>query len=217
MFLNRAVVLLPLLFILQACKDEVPSSVSAEPSKNAIVVAKNEKPEKPIYEFTPPAPNLSSPDNAVKSWWALTDAIARASYEECKKEDVQATAIQAARRSLAAGSTKEFFQKARDCRLEDFERTIERASVETDTRAVVMTNIKNVTQLPAGSSLSKYAKDNVEKGLGYKYVLTRESDKWYIEEVYSYSSTNVILKRDPWDRNYKNDKHEDVYLDVRGQ
>lgn len=80
-----------------------------------------------------------------------------------------------------------------------------------------MANIKNITKLPEGVSLSKYSKDEVEKGISYKYVLSRESDKWYVDEVYFHSSTNVVLKRDPWEQEYKVDKNEEKYLGVSGQ
>jgi len=80
-----------------------------------------------------------------------------------------------------------------------------------------MANIKNSTKLPEGVSLANFSKQEVEKGISYKYVLARESDKWYIDEVSYYSSTNVVLKRDPWQQEYKVDKNKEKYLSVSQQ
>lgn len=217
MIIYRAFALFPLLFSLAACKNETPTATSADADQKVVVAKENLKSESRVINFVPPEPNLSSPDNSVKSWWALNDAIAKEYNEECKRGDPRSEAFQAARRALATGGTKEYFQKTNNCRLSEYDRTIERASVETETRAVVLANIKNATRLPDGVSLSKYAKENVEKGLSYKYVLARESDKWYVDEVYVYDSTNVYLKRDPWRREYKNEKNEEVYLGVYQQ
>lgn len=198
MFLNRIALLLPLVFALQACNDD--GAAKAKLASDA--------------KFVAPTPNLNSPDNAVKSWWALNDAVDKYVNENCKRQANKVSEDRAARISISFGSTKEFFQKADDCILETYDRTIERASVETDTRAVVMANIKNSTKIPEGASLSNHSKDEVEKGISYKYVLTRDSDKWYVDEVYYYSSTNVILKRDPWQQEYKVDKNKEIYLGV---
>lgn len=218
MFLYRFFTLLPLIFALQACKDEgAPSKVSSEQPQKEIAIENKLKPANTAFDLTPPEPNLFSPDNAVKSWWELNDAIDKAENEECKNGDPRLATIQAARRNLATGNTKEFFQKRPNCLLENFDRTIERASVETETRAVVIANIKNTTKIPEDSVLSKYSKDYVENGINYKYILTRESDKWYVDEVYEYSTTNVLLKKDPWNRRYKYEKNQPVFLDVRNQ
>lgn len=198
MFLNRIALLLPLVFALQACNDD--GAAKAKLASDA--------------KFVAPTPNLNSPDNAVKSWWALNDAVDKYVNENCKRQANKVSEDRAARISISFGSTKEFFQKADDCILETYDRSIERASVETDTRAVVMANIKNSTKIPEGASLSKHSKDEVEKGISYKYVLTRDSDKWFVDEVYYYSSTNVILKRDPWQQEYKVDKNNEIFLGV---
>lgn len=217
MLLYRLLTLLPLTLALQACQDDqVASKPNAESSEKAITAYKK-KPADEGFDFTPPEANLSSPDNAVKSWWALTDAIAKLENDECNRESSRQTSVRHARRQLAAGNTKEYFQQKPSCRIESFDRSIERASVETETRAVVIANIKNSTKLPEGLALSKFSKEYVENGVNYKYVLTRESSNWYIEEVYKYNSTNLSLKKDPWVREYKYDKNDDVYLTVYRQ
>ena len=217
MLFNRLALLLPFVLVLQACKDDGVAKNNPDQQPKSEASLKKDKSEAAVFDFVVPTPNLTSPDNAVKSWWALNDAVVLAVHEDCKRGDPAQAAYRAARVNLAAGNTKDFYQESPRCLLETFDRTIERASVETDTRAVVMANIKNNTKLPEGISLSKYSKDEVEKGISYKYVLTRESDKWYVDEVYFHSSTNVVLKRDPWQQEYKVDKNKDEYLGVSGQ
>lgn len=215
MLLNRLFMLLPIAFFLQACKDDGGNKALSEPqSKPAESVAV----VKPALDgFVPPTPNLTSPDNAVKSWWALSDAINKFQYEKCRLGNPSFEALRAARVNISSGDTKDYFQQPPKCHFETFDRTIERASVETDTRAVVMANIKNDTQLPEGVRLSKYSDEYVNKGVSYRYVLTRESDKWYVDEVLKYDSTNKILKKDPWAQEYKVEKYKEEYLSVSQQ
>lgn len=215
MFLHRFALLLPFVFALQACNDDSAAKVAAEQPKSQQSVA-NVKPAS-LVKFVAPIPNLNSPDNAVKSWWALNDAVNKFSNEHCVNKTWKVAEVDASYVSLSAGNTKEFFQSHDECILETYDRTIERASVETDTRAVVMANIKNSTKLPEGVHLANSSKEDVEKGVNYKYVLARESDKWYVDEVYYYSSTNVVLKLDPWQQEYKVAKNKEKYLSVSQQ
>lgn len=216
MSLSRVTLLLPLVFVLLACNDNGGAKTATEQQSKSQESAAKDKPAT-SRKFVAPIPNLNSPDNAVKSWWALNDAVQQFVNEGCKRNDWRNEAIVLARLSISAGGTKEFFQAPDDCILDTFDRKIERASVETDTRAVVMANIKNNTKLPEGVSLANSSKEDVEKGISYKYVLARESDKWYVDEVYYYSSTNVLLKRDPWQQEYKVEKNKNKYLSVSQQ
>lgn len=207
--------LLPIAFFLQACKEDGGAKTISEPQSKPAESVSVVKPA--LAGFVPPTPNLTSPDNAVKSWWALNDAIDKFTYENCRLATRGVDARIAARVNLSSGNAKEYFQKPIECDLETFDRTIERASVETDTRAVVMANIKNVTQLPEGVRLNKYSEQYVKKGVSYKYVLTRESDKWYVDEVLKYNSTNILIKEDPWQQEYKLEKYQEKYLSVSQQ
>lgn len=63
-------------------------------------------------------------------------------------------------------------------------RTIQEVKVESESRAVVIANIRNTTPIPAGAQPDKYDTERREHGELFRYVLEKSGTSWQIAEVY---------------------------------
>lgn len=87
----------------------------------------------------------NSPDNAVRSWWAYQNALAKFSAEQCRvdREFYEAyrrnTRLQTLR-LVASGEVVAEAESQRDdyCRVPTYHRTIESVTEESTTRAIVL-------------------------------------------------------------------------------
>lgn len=202
----RAWLFLPIAMTLQACQEETPKNSSA------INEPKNELPRD--FSFRRPEINLETPDNAVKSWWRVIDAKDALDIDLCNYRKNKVTALYKAQSDLTTGNTQEYFKNGHDCHKDDYSRRIEKVNIETETRAIVFANVKNITPVPEGVKIYNFSKNDAKNGVAFKYVLTKENGKWLIEEMYRYNSSHAILKEDPWSRYYEKKIEEEVSRSV---
>ena len=123
----------------------------------------------------------TSPDLAVKSWWALFDAWAQDRYNECLAADGRQSSIYKDAPAIATGEMLATLSQRRPCEKESYSRDIDSVNVETETRAVVLATVRITTPIPPGASL------NVEErkaGERFRYVVEKTDGKWKLAMVY---------------------------------
>ncbi|MFD2641867.1 hypothetical protein [Pseudomonas japonica] len=132
--------------------------------------------------------NKKSPDMAVKSWWRLKDAGAAMFVEACKNYvSMQGPYLD----KLSELSTPDIYSDPSCSETADaFDRQITKVDVQSDTRAVVMAQIRNTTPPEAGAELTGDDRKRKEAGEAFQYVLERSDSKadWKISEVSTRSS-----------------------------
>lgn len=127
--------------------------------------------------------SANSPDVAVKSWWRVKDAGAVMYVEACKSL-VKTEAPYLAK--LSELSTPDIYS-GRNCSKtpDTFDRQITKVEVQSDTRAIVMAQIRNTTPPDEGAVLSEDDKARKEAGEAFQYVLERNGigEDWKIAKV----------------------------------
>ena len=143
----------------------------------------------------------NSPDISVKSWWRVKDSSAVVNGEICKSNLKLASPYF---EKLTQLSTGDLSTKGRcDVKPTAFDRQITKVDVQSDTRAVVTAQIKNVSPPEEGAILDDDDKKAKETGEPFQYVLERRDTKsgWKISKISNFPS----YARD-WQEVYK--KHE---------
>lgn len=137
----------------------------------------------------PPIIDTTTPDKAVKSLWATIDwtkAFVHAKgSRQLTAEEVTLKKLQAQLSVPAIASPK--IEKTQ---LEQYSRDILKADVETESRAIILAQIKNVTPLPADAVLGKYELRAREQGARVKYVLEKNAGNWQISEAWEWKDYN---------------------------
>lgn len=143
--------------------------------------------------------DASTPDQAVRSLWALQDAaekarcVARAALEKHGDPTVRRYwLLEQDPRTLGLFRGNALrWQQPRPCITQVFDREINDIKVETDTRAIVRATVKNVTPVPVGADEpAEFMKKQREDGQKYRYVFTKVEGRWLVEDVYE---TNGML------------------------
>lgn len=171
------------------------------------------KPSPATAAVNAPAVDASTPDKAVQAIWALSDAKARADCELRKKvlagpdSDAKQLILQEARGMagpLAAGGVAKSYAddlaRVAACAPDTYLREIKEAKVETESRATVTAQVRNITPIPPNAEESDYGKEKRTKGTTYKYVLTKGAAGWQVEDVFyftEYGNEFVSLYSDP--------------------
>ncbi|MCS4296236.1 hypothetical protein M2375_004494 [Comamonas sp. BIGb0152] len=167
--------------------------------------------------FTAPSVDISTPDKAVKSWWAVVDSKINFKYQECTQAaSAEQTALLQAQLRLATGAVKSYLQHDKECTLFAYDRRIDRVDIETESRALVVATIKNSTRPKAGQSISKNTVEAASVGVEYRYVLSREDDGWRVDDIYQYDDVLKLMGRDPWKQEYQRASPE-LYLLIFNQ
>lgn len=143
----------------------------------------------------PPTIDVSTPDRAVKSLWAAIDwhrAVEAADAKRLAKSGPelswQKLYAQLNGKEIVAQSTKTF-------EFEKYSREILQANVETESRAVVLAVIKNITPLPTGAALKNYEKKLRDEGSRIKYVLEKSGANWQISEAWEWEDYENSFKK----------------------
>jgi hypothetical protein len=130
----------------------------------------------------------NSPDMTVKSWWRVKDSGSVLYAELCKDNLRQAGPFF---EKLSRLSTAEVFHE-QDCAKQApvFDRQITKVDVQSETRAVVTAQIKNVTPAEEGAEMDADDKKAKEAGEPFQYVLERKdsASEWKISKVSRYPS-----------------------------
>lgn len=196
----RIVGLMAAAIAMTGCSDKAAVGSASAPSLKETVAAA-------VGAVAPPAlPKIdtSSPDFALKSWWAYLDAQQEHQVRLCKKYAAEIKEFQDARGLLLAGDPLQVSrERAGWCHEFKVERQIKKVDVETETRSVIHVVMKDAVGPMADEVVPSYAKEGVERGFPYRYVMVKTPDGWRVEDVLQWSETAVVLKRDPWVRVYK--------------
>lgn len=152
--------------------------------------------------------DLSTPDLAVKSWWALKDNQASVEAELCQDTFKALSVVSARMKEAHAQPDHVWF----DCRpKEQYSRVIEKVQIESESRAVVFAVVKNATPPDPNAVLSSSERSSKDAGQRYRYTLTHPSSgtDWKIEQVdikYSWS--------DEWESVYSPpEPYKYIYID----
>lgn len=136
---------------------------------------------------TKPAVDLSTPDRAIKSYWAMVDATNAAEYEIILESRSRHRDVRARLNSLFSADVRNSLEPEY-MREEIFSRDIVSVDVETESRAVIVATIRNATPIPANAEVSKSDEEQRRDGDRYKYVLEREGEDWLVAEIWEYAS-----------------------------
>lgn len=191
-FIAAAAVLLP------ACGEQstIEAADAASLTKPANTQSANAETRIAALIASRPAIDRTTPDRAVQSLWALRDW--QAGFDEAlgcfDLLDVAKPYNEASWEVTAqifGGSIKRQLEKRRNCGLKDpndtarvFSRSIVEVKMETPTRAVVETMIKNITPIPEKVKLDDDDKRKRDWGQATRYVLSKDSESsWAIDNV----------------------------------
>lgn len=129
--------------------------------------------------------DLTSPDNALKSYWAAKDEVRRAVDLKSDEETAFGKEVRSLLEKVAAPGIFDFNHRPV---LETFSRDIEDVDVQSETRAVIIARIKNITPIPAGAEVDEYDKKARENGERYRYVLEKSAAGWRVAELWTWST-----------------------------
>lgn len=152
-----------------------------------------------------PTPDTRSPDNAVKSYWALQDWIAVNQDKLRLRLDVSDEMREYMLARIALGTGEYLAKMEKDYSdLTDFsagetERTVIKRDIlevrsESETRAVVVAKLRNVTPIPAGVDMSVWKEDR-DYGIDVRYVLERTERGWRIAQAWKRDHSSMRLQK----------------------
>jgi hypothetical protein len=129
--------------------------------------------------------DLSTPDKALKSYWAVRD-------ENRQRREVTYSKIRGdlatEEKRLADVASSELWRRQVPSATETFTRDILDLKVESESRAVVAVNVRNSTPVPAGAELTKYDEERRRDGELYRYVLEKGQRGWQVAEIWKWET-----------------------------
>ena len=138
---------------------------------------------------TPPAKvqiDLSTPDKALKSYWAVKDSVRSAGVELISKLDSEMKPYKKQVNAVTSEAiANSFFGE--DNVFETFSRDIIKVDVESESRAVIFVVIRNTTAIPTGVKPSDDEEKRRRDGERYKYVVERDKTDWKVSEIWEWS------------------------------
>ena len=140
----------------------------------------------------------NSPDATVKSWWAAKDAAMRIDSQICfEYVRMQSPASE---KLLELATSEISVERACDGHVFIFDREITKVEIESDTRAIVKTTIKNITPPDPGAVLDDSDVKAKAKGQPFRYTLERKNSSagWSISRIDTFPS----YARD-WERTHE--------------
>jgi hypothetical protein len=152
--------------------------------------------------------DLSSPDRALKTFFAFQDRHLVAEFNEAVRQRASDTPHpDAGAAAVFEGPAKRYIdavlgKNAQAAVLERYERDIAKVEAESETRAIVLANIKNITPVAAGSVLDKYDLKWRSEGFNFRYVMGKTSEGWKIEDVQEWE-LDVNTVKHGWKRSRK--------------
>ncbi|MDR0274126.1 MAG: hypothetical protein LBI48_02060 [Burkholderiaceae bacterium] len=142
-----------------------------------------------VTQPTPPAKvqiDLSTPDKALKSYWAVKDSVRAVSVELISKFDSDMKPYRKQVNAVTSEAiTNSFFVV--DNVFETFSRDIIKVDVESESRAVIFVVIRNTTAIPTGVKPSDDEEKRRRDGERYKYVVERDKTDWKVSEIWEWS------------------------------
>ncbi|WKL15960.1 hypothetical protein QYQ99_27240 [Comamonas testosteroni] len=159
----------------------------------------------------PPVIDISSPDKALKSYWAVVDWKRQLTARQ-HKDILQSKQTKLMDETYSKVTSPEISSRQRNHEVQTFDREIAEAKVETETRAVIHAVIKNSTPIPEGAEVTKSDRDRREQGNRFRYVLERGQDGWRVSEVWEYS----LYHDNKWRKEYPSSTTPTVSVFVFG-
>ena len=146
--------------------------------------------------------NLSSPDNAIKTWWRSPDAVSKMSNQQCYGY-IRARAESKHYSKISTGEVLDYMDSLEGACAETLiEREIVEIKQETDTRAVAIASIRNVT--PSNKTPTDDQKEKRAKGEIYKYLVEKVGNEWKVSQVFvTKESFMRDYPGDLWEKQYK--------------
>lgn len=197
-----AIVAVYSVILLCACGPTAETQPKSEPAA-AISI---DTPKNAQQELPPILIDQSSPDRALKTHFAFQDRyeyIQSKRYNEEQGKSAEKIGIEAAE-VLFDGAAKRYFDRQigknkTPLLLEKYEREILKIDNESETRAIALVNIKNVTPIPSGAEPDEYDKKRRADGVVYRYIFSKAAEGWKIEDV-QHLEYSIEKKRDEWTR-----------------
>jgi len=138
--------------------------------------------------------DVSTPDRALKSYWALKDQVLRRSAEITNRVREERNRARDAMKPVVSDEVLGSYHYS-PIELESFSRDILEVKVESESRAVVNAIIKNITPLPAGATPVGFMTKEREAGTKVRYVMDRTVDGWRVAEVWTFG-----VFKDEWEK-----------------
>jgi len=113
---------------------------------------------KDVDQSAKPAPviDLSTPDHALKSYWAQKEWLASIHEPEIDRSVERARSRQRDNMmKVTTGETAEYYSEFKSSPPEQFHREILSVKQETDSRAVALVRVINITPVPSGVEPTK--------------------------------------------------------------
>jgi hypothetical protein len=130
----------------------------------------------------PPAPPVlrDTPDHALRSFWATRDAVAARVYALNLRTNQMYREAQAPLAPYLDDRIESAFISDPYVP-EKYAREIIEVDQQTDSRAVIVAVIRNVTPIPEGATPLDFQTKARKQGDRYRYLLNRDAGGWYIE------------------------------------
>lgn len=133
-----------------------------------------------------PATDLSSPEKALRSYWALKTWEDEVFQEQRRLRAASFAAALPHIQKVTTGTARQYFSNLRDAPRDVLDRHIDGISREKDGRVVVFVTIRNVTPIPADAEATEAKRQKRERGQKFRYVLVAEGNDWKIAEAWTY-------------------------------
>lgn len=131
--------------------------------------------------------DLATPDKALKSYWGVRDRIRRDQQLLSEKYLQQYRDVERALSEVTESPLTKRLQFDLGI-LETYTRDIVEVKVESESRAVIIANIKNSSPIPSGATVTKFDQEIRENGEKFRYVLEKTSSVWRVAEIWAWET-----------------------------
>jgi hypothetical protein len=182
------------------------------PNNNSASGSKPEAEEAAAPTVDPlPEIETESPDSVVRSYWALKDWGQRNTSSQLRIDiGEEGRKYIELRQALGGGEflerEKQDWDQLRTAFKNDlvtikYQRDILHVKTESETRAIVVTKIKNVTPIPDGVSLASYERERREYGRDVRYVVEKIKGQWRLTQAWYRDSAETEDNKE-WQRTW---------------
>lgn len=153
-----------------------------------------------------PEVDLRSPDTVVKSWWALTEWMRDHEASIWSKDAITSSFKDYLHKmdSLGTGDFKSYTQKG----ISDIEslgkqngiKRIHKFDIlevknESETRAMVIAKVRNITPIPSGMKLDKGEQEDRDYGRDLKFIVEKTPEGWRLSQGWERDQSRIALAK----------------------
>lgn len=180
----RPIVVFVLGAALAGCKQSPPAQADSEYSRFVV------RRDREIQVLDSLRFDLTTPDRALKSRWALLDAWAEVSHRAPEEAPSPIyTRIDSLQRNLLGNDARDEHVRRSQSLLQAplfrYDRQIIDIKQESDSRAVITALIRNVTPMPAGMRLEDPYDKQRRDGDRVRFVYEKFADGWKLTQIFS--------------------------------